>query len=280
MEGQTMSKDPMGDRMKMFEATATSMRAHPELPLCVRLDGRAFSTYTRGLDRPFDRRMITAMVETATHLTRAFKPCIAYTQSDEISLVFAPRGEFVFGGKLHKINSVFAGVASVVFYQAILPHLPLGHKGYPAFDCRTWSVPSGVEAANVVLWRWFDAKKNSISALAQAHFSHKVLHGKHEGDQLAMLEEKGIHWSDLPEDEKWGTFLRRKVVERLLTEEELERIPEKHRPTGPVMRTVVEAIEMPPFNRVSNRLEVVFDGAAPEVMEESDGQETEAAQDH
>jgi hypothetical protein len=49
----------------------------------------------------------------------------------------------------------------------------------------------------------------------------------------------------------------------MLTAEELERIPAKHRPEGPVMRNEMRVLEMPPFNRVSNRVEVIFDAAEP-----------------
>lgn len=59
-------------------------------------------------------------------------------------------------------------------------------------------------------------------------------------------------------------FIRRVLVERLLTDDELSRIPEKNRPIGPVIRSEVRIIDMPPFNRVNNRVEVIFDGAEPE----------------
>lgn len=133
----------------------------------------------------------------------------------------------------------------------------------PHFDCRVFQLPSKEEAANTFLWRAMDARKNAISMVAQSKFSPKKLHGKDQKAMLAMLEEIGVDFETFPAAIRRGSFIRRHVVERLLTAEELNRIPEKHRPTGPVMRNEMRVIEMPPFNRVANRVGVIFDGALP-----------------
>ncbi|CAN0508765.1 unnamed protein product, partial [Phaeothamnion confervicola] len=131
------------------------------------------------------------------------------------------------------------------------------------FDCRVFQLPSKDEAANAFLWRAMDARKNAISMVAQSKFSHKKLHGKGQRDMLEMLAEIGVEFEEFPESFRRGSFVRRFTVERALTGEELARIPEKHRPTGPVMRNEMRVVEMPPFNRVTNRVEVIFDGAPP-----------------
>ena len=113
------------------------------------------------------------------------------------------------------------------------------------------------------IWRWFDAKKNSIAMLAQSEFSHNTLHGKDTLMMREMLAEKGIAWETYPDFFKWGSFFQRKSEERLLTQEELSAIPEKHRPDGRVIRSRVDCLEMPPFVDVTNRVEVVFGGADP-----------------
>jgi len=237
--------DKLGDRMKAYEREYTAERIGPGVYSVVRIDGRAFHTFTRGMDRPFDFYFARSMVNTASHLVRNHKPLVAYVQSDEISLVFAP-GKLPFGGKVYKINSVLASETAVFFHECIQRHAALSSTPrLPSFDCRVWTVPNRAEAMNAVLWRFFDAKRNSVSMLCRAHFSHKEMFRKDCQGQINMLAEKGVSWHDLrPLEFKWGIFLVRRVVEKTLTEEELTRLPEKHRPDGPVMRSTVEAVRI------------------------------------
>lgn len=255
--------DEYGDRMKGYEAAETHRCLDPRRPVYARIDGRAFSTFTRGMERPFDRRMITAMVETTKHLVHETHARIGYTQSDEISLVWlaeSPESDIFFSGKVQKMASVLASMAAAKFMTAISL---TWQERLPHFDARVFQLPDKMEAANVFLWRAMDARKNAISMAAQAQFSHRQLHGKGQADMLAMLFAEGVNFEAYPDDFKGGTFIRREVVTRLLTDDELERIPEKHRPTGPVMRFHMAVVDMPPFNKVANRVEVIFDGANP-----------------
>ncbi|MGL1442107.1 tRNA(His) guanylyltransferase Thg1 family protein, partial [Vibrio parahaemolyticus] len=59
------------------------------LPVVARLDGRSFSKFTDGLERPYDRRLSELMVTTADYVARQTQACMAYTQSDEITLTWA-----------------------------------------------------------------------------------------------------------------------------------------------------------------------------------------------
>jgi hypothetical protein len=52
-----VSKDSLGDRMKAYESLEADHLIDAEVPLVVRLDGRAFSTFTRGMNKPFDARL-------------------------------------------------------------------------------------------------------------------------------------------------------------------------------------------------------------------------------
>jgi len=256
-------KDDFGNRMKAYEAVETARKLDPMLPIYARIDGRSFSRFTSGMDRPFDARMTAAMIETTKHLVHETHARIGYTQSDEISLVWladGPDSDVLFSGKVQKMASVLASMAAAKFamvcppgYEARMPHV----------DCRVFQLPSKEEAANAFLWRAMDALKNAISMVAQSKFSHKKLHGQDQRAMLAMLAEIGIDFETFPESFRRGSFVRRYTVERMLEPEELERIPVKHRPTGPVMRNEMRVIEMPPFNRVINRVEVIFDGATP-----------------
>lgn len=256
--------DDFGNRMKAYEAVETDRKLDPLLPIYARIDGRAFSTFTRGMERPFDSRMTTAMIETTKHLVHETHARIGYTQSDEISLVWLadkPGSDVLFSGKVQKMVSVLASMAAAKFTVAI----PEEWRGrMPHFDARVFQLPSREEAANAFLWRAMDARKNAISMAAQSRFSHKALHGKDQGMMLAMMAEDGFDFDSLPATFRRGSFVRREVVTRELSAEELARIPEKHRPDGPVMRSDMKVLDMPPFNTVTNRAAVVFDGAAPE----------------
>lgn len=257
--------DEYGDRMKGYEAAETARRLDPHKPVYARIDGRTFSTFTRGMKRPFDARMITAMIETTKHLVHESHARIGYTQSDEISLVWlaeSAESDILFSGKVQKMVSVLASMAAAKFSRVCPP----GYEDrLPHFDARVFQLPDQMEAANVFLWRAMDARKNAISMAAQHQFSHRQLHGKGQADMLAMLADAGIDFDAYPAPFRRGTFVRREVVTRLLTDEEMAHIPEKHRPTTPVARSYMAVIDMPPFNKVLNRVEVIFDGALPRV---------------
>lgn len=137
------------------------------------------------------------------------------------------------------------------------------------FDCRAWQVPSKTEATNTLLWRELDAAKNSISMAARSLFSHKELQGKSGSEMQEMMFGKGVNWNDYPAFFKRGTFSQRRRELRELTTAEIDRIPEAHRPPAGrlVDRASIVRLEMPPFSRVTNRVEVVFDGVDPLVAE-------------
>ena len=256
--------DDFGARMKAYEAIETARKLDPLLPVYARIDGRAFSTFTRGMEQPFDRRLTTAMVETTKHLVHETHARIGYTQSDEINLVWFAEDEksdIFFSGKVQKMVSVLASMAAAKFATAISL---TWQERLPHFDARVFQLPNKIEAANIFLWRAMDARKNAISMSAQAAFSHKQLHGKHGGEMLIMLRERGIEFDDYPEFFKNGTFVRRRTVMRDLTVEEMARIPEQHRPTGPIQRSETVPVPCPDFLACTNREAFVFDGADAE----------------
>lgn len=248
--------------MKAYEAVETQRLLDGNLPIYARIDGRAFSTFTRGMDRPFDPRMTAAMVETTRYLVDKTHAKIGYTQSDEISLVW--RHQPFFSGKVLKMVSVLASMAAAKF-ATVCP------EGYgdrlPHFDARVFQIPDNTEGANAILWRALDCRKNAISMVAQAHFSPKQLHGKSRADMLQMLAGIGVDFEAFPVAFKRGTFLRRVTEWRHLTPVELADIPEMYRPQGMVQRHRIAEIDMPPFNLVSNREAVVFTDAAPMVVD-------------
>lgn len=215
-----MSDQSLGDRMKGFEHI-NERYLTPRIPLCLRIDGRAFHSWTRGLERPFDENLKKCMVYATYKLCKNLSGCVfGYTQSDEISLVLIDyqneNTEGWFKYRSNKMESVSASIATAAFAEASLKYLPehTMRKGFATFDSRAWSLPVG-EVCNMFLWRQRDCEKNSVSSLAQAHFSHKQLHGKNGSDMQDMLMlEKNINWNDVPTYNKRGVALFRATYEK------------------------------------------------------------------
>ena len=130
-------------------------------------------------------------------------------------------------------------------------------------------MPTREEAINTLLWRERDASKNSLSMAARHYYPHAALDGLRGPELHERLHEAGVNWNDYPAVFKRGTFVRRESVRRPFDADELESLPAQHEarrnPELVIERTVVQAIEMPPFDKVSNRIAVVFDGASPEL---------------
>ena len=216
---------PLGDRMKQYEAAAEH-RLDPGATIVLRLDGHGFSKFTANFARPFDQRIHDAMVGTCSDLLSHFAGAtLAYTQSDEITLVF-PHGTGVFNERVQKIVSLAASYTSVRFNAhlsaavAASPRPPVKNPdktmGSAYFDGRLFAVPSVEEALNCVIWRCRgDAIRNSVSSFARTAFSTKQLEGKTTTDKLRMMEEeKGIVFKDaVPPWAIEGTIIKREQHE-------------------------------------------------------------------
>jgi tRNA(His) guanylyltransferase len=266
-------KTALGDRMKLYERIEAGRRLMPLLPICARIDGKRFSRFTAGLARPYDERLSRLMVEVTQYLVEHSHARIGYTQSDEISLLFHAEsfGQQVFlDGRVQKMTSILAAMATAKF-NALLPERIVERAGKLAlFDCRVWTVPTREEAANVFLWREQDASKNSISMAARHYYSHAQLDHKDGAEMQEMLFQKGVNWNDYPAFFKRGTYVRRCVVQRPFTAQELEALPPLHEArTNPALlitRNELRVLDLPPLGKLRNRVEVLFDGAEPELM--------------
>ena len=253
-----MKHDEFGDRMKEYESLYTNTKINNNSWMCVRIDGKKFSKFTKGFHKPFDQRITGPMVETTKALVKETHASMGYTQSDEITLLFPPtEGDRIFDSKVSKINSVFASIATAHFNKHIAEHT----DKFAYFDCRTWAVPSTVEASNVLLWRVQDAKKNSVSALFRWTAGAKAMHGL---DQAAMKEylqkNKMIFWDDIPNKWKYGTYVKPVKKWNLLTDEEMSKIPSLRRSTGiQVLRTRIEELDLGYFGDLTlqERTEVI-----------------------
>jgi len=213
-----MSKDSLGDRQKMYEGMSAT-RLIPKMPVVMRLDGKAFHSFTRGLDRPYDERFHRCMWMTAQALCREIQGAqVAYVQSDEITILVTDWATFNtsswFDNRVQKMCSVAASIASGYFIMAYLGEFEIGPEDMtrvPAFDCRVWNLPRH-EVVNSFIWRQQDATRNSIQMLGQANFSQRQLHGVSCNEiQDMLMTQKGINWNDCPIPQKRGVCIVKKA---------------------------------------------------------------------
>ncbi|HEX5568542.1 MAG TPA: tRNA(His) guanylyltransferase Thg1 family protein [Streptomyces sp.] len=206
----------LGDRMKLYEH-ATRHTLPRRTYTLIRVDGRAWHSFLRHADKPFDDAVMAGMDKVAQALCVEMSGAVfAYTQSDECSVLLTDFGSAGtqpwFNGVVQKMASIAASTATAAFYDVY----GTNDAGTIAtFDARVFTIPDPVEVANYFLWRQRDAVRNSISMAAQAHFSHKRLH-KVNTDQMQELlwAEAGINWDDYPAGCKRGRVTARQVGER------------------------------------------------------------------
>lgn len=204
--------DDLGDRIKLYESLACPSHFLPNFPVLVRIDGRAFHSFTRGLDKPFDTNLTTLMDSTAAWCVRKTGAKIGYVQSDEITLLLYSdnyESQIFFNGKVQKIISVCASIATAFFNKHIADFLPEKTNSLVEFDARAFQVPNLIEATNVFLWRELDAVRNSIQMAARSVYSHRECENKNCADLQDMLHTKGINWNDYPRRFKRGSYFNK-----------------------------------------------------------------------
>jgi len=203
-----MKFDELDAKMRVFE-TAHDFCVLPKIYMVARIDGRSFTRLTKEVhefEAPFDIRMRDLMTETTTHLMNCgFNVLFAYTQSDEISLLFHPDVN-AFDRKVRKYNSILAGEASAKF------SLLLGDLG--AFDCRVSELPTIELVCDYFRWRNEDAHRNALNAHCywllrkqgkSVAEGTKFLEGKSVAEKNEFLWQNGTNFNDIPLWQKRGT---------------------------------------------------------------------------
>jgi len=225
-------KDSLGDRMKDFYEDRTRTKLARRTNTIIRIDGKAFHTYTKGLQRPFDQGLMEDMNKTTEYLCQNIQGAkFGYVQSDEISILITDYDDLSthawFDNNLQKMASIAASLATAKFNQLRMARK--SWEGYDIsgyldqdditnfklamFDARVFQIPYQEEVINYFIWRQQDATRNSISSVAQANFSDKELHGKKTNDMQDMLMlQKGINWNDFTPREKRGSLIRKVEV--------------------------------------------------------------------
>ena len=267
-----MKIESLSDRMKIYEKDRET-RFYPKLPIIARLDGKAFHSFTKGLDRPYDEGLTNLMVDTCLFLAKETGALIGYTQSDEISLVYDTDSfdsQIFMDGKKSKMISILASYITYYFNKNIDRHIPSKKDIMALFDCRVFNIPSKEEACNYLIWREQDATRNSIQMAGQNYFSHSELMSKNcDTIQDMLFKKENINWNDYPSFFKRGSYVQKKKIFRKFDKIELEKLPLKHEarsnPDLEIERTEYLKIEMPIFSKLNNKVEVVFDGENPNI---------------
>jgi tRNA(His) 5'-end guanylyltransferase len=201
--------DSLGDRMKEFYEHRTRFMLPRKTYGIIRVDGKAFHTLTRGMDKPFSYIFIDGMNTTAHYMCENIQGAkFGFVQSDEISVVFTDIGEIGtdmwFDGNIQKICSISAALATARFNAFCNINIDLNKKSLPLFDARVFIVPSKEEVLNYFIWRQNDASRNSLSAVAQSLYSAKELNGMGTKEQMDMIVAKGQNWNGYPTGQKRG----------------------------------------------------------------------------
>lgn len=236
-----MARDDLGDRMKRYENVS---RTHltPRMPVIIRIDGKAFHTFTRGFKKPFDDILIKSMQQTMKYLCEHIQGCVlGYTQSDEITLVLVDYRKLNsaawFDYNIQKCASIAASMATMAFNKYFGDNAIEWCKDFmdawnttkednsyfevlnkamdtgAMFDARVFNVPKE-EVCNCLLWRQLDATRNSIQMVGRANFSHKEMDHKTCDDIQEMLFSKfSINWNDYATHLKRGSCCVRKQDE-------------------------------------------------------------------
>lgn len=244
-------KDALGDRMKDQYENRTRYLLPRRTYTIIRIDGKAFHTYTKGLKRPFDSNLIEDMNETCRLLCKNMQGAkFGYVQSDEISILLTDfetqTTNALFDGSLQKMVSISASMATAYFNELREPRVE--HARLALFDSRVFTVPDIFEVANYFIWRQKDATRNSITAVAQSLYSHKELDGKSSNEKQEMIFKKGTNWNDYSVREKRGGFIT-KVPQYIPTP-----IPGSKEATELVLRHNWEITDPPIFTQEPNFL--------------------------
>ena len=224
--------DELGKRMKEFYEQVPKTRLVRRTPVAIRIDGKAFHTFTRGFEKPFDEVLGKAMRGTMKYLCENIQGCVlGYTQSDEITLILIDYKKLTssawFDYEVQKMCSIAASMATMAFNRVFKEEVNawFGEQTVPIsesiaqrynlymekiekgamFDARCFNIPKE-EVANLIYWRQLDATRNSIQMVGQANFSHNELQNKSCNQIQEMLfQEKDINWNDFPTQLKRGS---------------------------------------------------------------------------
>lgn len=236
--------DELGKRMKSFYEGIPQTKLMRRCPVIIRIDGKAFHTFTRGFKKPFDDILMGSMQDTMKYLCENIQGCVlGYTQSDEISLLLLDYAKLNtaawFDYEVQKICSISASMATMAFNKAFSNNTQcyvydccydpdngnIGDRVIESrkddyefskvymkalergamFDARCFNIPKE-EVANYFYWRQLDATRNSVQMVGHTYFSDKeLLNMSCNQIQNMLLTQKDINWNDFKTSQKRGS---------------------------------------------------------------------------
>lgn len=237
------NKNSLSGRMKENYENRTRYLLQRRNNVLIRIDGKAFHTYTKGLNKPYDIGLMEDMNLTTKYLCENIQGAkFGYVQSDEISIWITDYDDLQTGAwfdyNIQKMCSISASLATSKFNQLrmvrfakknmectfnpectfdpAMSSIEIDKFKLATFDSRVFSISEMDEVINYFVWRQQDATRNSISMAAQSMFSHKELRGKNNSEMQDMMMQKGVNWNDYPIGFKRGrAIVRREIISEL-----------------------------------------------------------------
>lgn len=244
--------DSLGDRIKNYYEDRCRYFLPRRSYFIIRVDGKAFHTYCKGLKRPFDNDLISDIDSTAAFLCKNIQGAkFAYTQSDEISILVSDFDsldtDLWFDGNIQKMVSVSASLATSEFNLLRSKRIfDLSKIKSANFDARVFQIPSSMEVENYFIWRQQDCSRNSISSVAQSLYSPKELISKNSDQKQELIFQKGINWNDFAPREKRGGFIERiKFINGVIVKD----VPEESISKDDVIRNKWTSVDCPIFTQ-------------------------------
>jgi tRNA(His) 5'-end guanylyltransferase len=231
--GENLNKNTwneLGNKLSLNEKILINIEPHNYFS--VRLDGTNFSSVCKYLrknniiEQNYSNIFDEIMHNVVQQLLKIFHGIIyAYTQSDEITLIFNKSNfntknncyePHIYNGRRDKLLTIISGVATqsfnkeimfIIFKMSNIDTFEQNIKNLPliTFDARIGMYETLRDAFELILWRSYDCGVNSISTTLYLENIKSELENLNTIDKLKILKDKNILQS-MTNTQKYGTL--------------------------------------------------------------------------